>query len=128
MPTTERILSTALTICAVVFAGVLIKREFFDPKAGVQGSAEAAPSLINNWRELRNEGIPLRSPDAPVVVVEFSDLECPACKQFHSELKDAANDLHSNIGLVMLHYPLSIHRFANAAARALECASSAGVP
>ena len=128
MANTDRIISITLALCSVVFAGILVKREFFDSNAGPLTAHEAPPRLVGNWEQLRAEAIPLTSPNAPVVIVEFADLECPACRQFHSQLKNTVNDLNANVGLLMIHYPLAIHRFANAAARALECASASAPP
>ena len=120
----ERAMTMVLTLCAVLFAAILIKREFLD--GGAPAERSTVPERIANWDELRANGIPLRSPEAKVVVVEFADLECPACKQFHTRLEKAAAELDTDVGLVMLHFPLDTHRFARPAARALECAAAAG--
>jgi protein-disulfide isomerase len=61
-----------------------------------------------------------------LVVVEFADLECPSCKRFHTRLKQVEAELRTEISSVLLHYPLSNHRFAMPAARALECADRSG--
>lgn len=123
----ERAMSMVLTVCAVLFVGILTKKEFFGRGAqALQGQESGAPERISNWDELLAHAIPIRSPDAPVVVMEFADLECPACKRFNTRLEQTVRDLHADVGLVMLHYPLPMHRFAKPAARALECASSFG--
>lgn len=123
----ERVTSVVLTACAVLFTGILVKREFFEPARGAAAGVESAPpERVANWNELLANGVTVRSPKAPVVVVEFADLECPACKQFHNRLKTAANDLHADVGLVLVHFPLSTHRFSRQVARALECATTLG--
>ncbi len=127
MKAAERAMSMVLTLCAVVFAGILVKRELVDSKSAILAADTSPPHRVANWPELLKNGVVLRSPNARVVVAEFADLECPACKQFHKTLKEASEDVGVDVGLVMLHYPLSIHRFANTAARALECAHSVGV-
>lgn len=121
----ERVLSLVLTVCAVAFAVILARRELFGGRAAAD-SATAAPVRVSNWSELQAAGLALRSPDAPVVVVEFADLECPACKRFHTRLAAAAAELDTEVGLVMVHFPIATHRFARPAARALECAHAAG--
>lgn len=124
---TERAMSIVLTACALLFAGILLKREFVDRDAVQRPGLETTPpEQVANWEELLAHGLSLRSPDAPIIVVEFADLECPACKQFHTRFSETVAEMQAEVGLVMLHYPLSIHRFANAAARALECADSQG--
>jgi protein-disulfide isomerase len=123
----ERAMTMVLTLCAVLFAAILVKREFLDGDTrAVYAERSTVPERVDNWDELRANGLALHSPAAPVVVVEFADLECPACKQFHTRLKDAAADLDTDVGLVMVHFPLATHRFARPAARALECAHAAG--
>lgn len=123
----ERATNVVLVGCALLFAFILVKREFFDKEAHAQSGAQAGPpTRVDNWNQLRGTGIALRSPDAPVVVLEFADLECPACKAFYERLNQTAADLHANVGLVMVHFPLSVHRFAKPAARAMECATAQG--
>ncbi len=123
----ERVTSLVLTLCAIFFVGLLAKREFFDRGVRApQSQGSDVPVQVANWNELLAQAIPIRSPDAPVVVMEFADLECPACKRFNSRLEETVRDLHADVGLVMLHFPLPMHRFAKPAARALECASSMG--
>jgi protein-disulfide isomerase len=122
----ERVLSLVLTVCAVVFAVILARRELFGGRAAAASPATEAPVRVSNWSELRSAGLALRAPDAPVVVVEFADLECPACKRFHTRLEAVAAELDTEVGLVMVHFPIATHRFARPAARALECAHAAG--
>lgn len=64
------------------------------------------------------------------VLVEFSDLQCPACQAFHTYMKsNIENDktITDNITFVYKHYPLiAIHPFANNAAYAAEAARNQG--
>lgn len=123
----EQTMSILLAASAVVFAGVLVKREFFDaPVSSSLIDESKAPSRVPNWEELQSNALPVWLPRSRVVVLEFADLECPACKQFHTRLKQAAAESHADVGLLFVHYPLSIHRFAGQAARALECVAPSG--
>ena len=69
------------------------------------------------------------SKDAPIKLVVYSDLECPACKHFHQQLK-AIEDNYVNTGKVALafrHFPLdSLHKKARQEAVATECANDIG--
>jgi protein-disulfide isomerase len=56
----------------------------------------------------------------------FADLECPACKRFHGRLREAAIAAGIDVDLRLIHFPLTIHRFANQAGIALECAARGG--
>ncbi len=68
----------------------------------------------------------LGDPEAPVQIVEFSDLECPFCKKFHIETFGQIKENYIDTGkvsFVYLHYPLSFHPEAPKAAEAMECAT-----
>ena len=125
----ERLLSGTLTVAAVVFAVVLLRRELLGSRGGgVTAALEVTPpTRVGNWEQLLANGLPIwSSSSAGNVIVEFADLECPACRRFHTRLKAIASDSDSAINLTLVHFPLSNHRFARIAARALECASSQG--
>lgn len=123
----ERVGNIILVVCALVFATILVKREFFDtPSRAAATSQSGPPERVKNWDQLRANAVALRAPDAPVVVLEFADLECPACKAFYERLNQTAAAMHANVGLMMVHYPLTVHRFARPAARAMECANAQG--
>lgn len=81
--------------------------------------------------EITDEDNLIGSPDANMVVVEFSDFECPFCERAYSGtvagLKNS--DLYKNgeVSFVYKHFPLnSIHPKAQKAAEASECAGEQG--
>jgi protein-disulfide isomerase len=66
---------------------------------------------------------------APVKIVEYSDFECPFCKQHHQTLQAVTNKLgEENIAWVYRQFPLEqLHPVkARAAAMASECVGSLG--
>lgn len=64
---------------------------------------------------------------APVKIVEYSDTECPFCKQFHGTLKQAVAEYGDQIAWVYRHFPLdSLHAKARKEAEATECAAELG--
>ena len=67
------------------------------------------------------------SSDAPYLIVEFSDPECPACALHYvnGTLETLAKD-RDDIAVVYQHFPLSFHTYATNAVYALECAQEIG--
>jgi len=64
---------------------------------------------------------------AQAVVVEFSDLECPFCKNFHSTMQQVVSDYQGKVAWVYRHFPLdSLHPKARNEAAASECAYEQG--
>jgi len=62
------------------------------------------------------------NPDAIVTIVEYSDLECVFCKQFHPVLKRIVEESNGNVRWVYRHYPItSLHQYAFEKAVASEC-------
>ncbi len=64
---------------------------------------------------------------ADVVLVEYSDLECPYCKQFHTTLQQMSEEYGDQVAWVYRHFPLeSLHPKAPREAEATECAAELG--
>lgn len=64
---------------------------------------------------------------AKVVMVEYSDYECPFCSRHHPTLEAMVNEFGDDIAWVYRHFPLtSIHTQAMPAAVAAECAGELG--
>ncbi len=60
--------------------------------------------------------------NAPVTIVEFSDFECPFCRNFALILDEALSKDADDVRVVFHHMPLSIHPWARMAAEAAGCA------
>ena len=58
-----------------------------------------------------------------VTIVEFSDFECPFCKQVQPVLKQILETYAKDVRLVFKHLPLEGHRNSLPAARAAYCAA-----
>jgi len=123
----ETFLSWVLTISAVVIAGVTVGREVTDRRERVDiPNPNDPPTLVGEWEKLPAEGILVGNSSAPVMVVEFSDLECPFCRRFHEQLLELRQAFKDKVAYTFIHFPLNGHRNAYAAARAAECAYSQG--
>jgi protein-disulfide isomerase len=67
------------------------------------------------------------SGSGPVTLVEYSDLQCPACKRYYPILKQIQLEMGSEVTVIYRHFPLvTIHQNARIAAQATEAASRQG--
>lgn len=78
--------------------------------------------------DLTNSVHPSSNANAAVVVVEYADLQCPACKDAHVKIvQPLLQQYGSQIRYEYHHMPLaSIHPYAVEAAEAAECAAEQG--
>jgi protein-disulfide isomerase len=71
----------------------------------------------------------LGNPQAKIMLVEYSDLECPFCKSFHKSLLKIVSDYgrDGSVAWVYRHFPLdSLHPKARKEAEASECVAELG--
>lgn len=64
--------------------------------------------------------------DAKVLVVEFSDFQCPACRVAEPTLRKLLELYDGKLRFVFKHYPLRMHEWAKNGAYAAECAGRQG--
>ena len=67
------------------------------------------------------------NPDASVVLIEYSDFQCPACANYFPTVKELSERYADDMLIVYRHYPLrSIHEHAQIAGQAAEAAGMQG--
>jgi len=66
------------------------------------------------------------SPDTPVTVVAFLDIQCPYCGRVYPVLQQLINKYPGKARLIIKQFPLRMHRYAEPAARAALAASRQG--
>lgn len=129
-------LTSGLTV--VFFAGFMIMTVAYFQK-GVEKENEEDIAQNDDTNNLKKDVISgpvdikinkddriLGDKDAPVTIVEFSDLQCPYCAKFHATMNQVARDFKGQVRWVYRHFPLSSHPFAKKAALATECAGEQG--
>ena len=83
------------------------------------GAAKPLDDVAGEMRLKRGEG--------SVVVVEFSDFQCPACASIHQPLKQVLAKFEGKVTFVHRHFPLtSIHKNALSSSQAAEAAHNQG--
>lgn len=130
--------NTLLIAASIIIAGLLIAGGIYlggneqntantgnntqNQEAGLQISDQINPAPVT-----ANDHI-VGSPDAQLVIVEYSDTECPFCKQFHEIMNDVVASYDENdVAWVYRHFPIAqLHSKAPAEAHATECAAELG--
>ena len=64
--------------------------------------------------------------NASVIIVEFSDFQCPYCGRAAANAREVVAELNSSVKFYYLHFPLPFHQYAEKAAEAAECAGDQG--
>jgi protein-disulfide isomerase len=110
-----------LTVCAVVMTGVVVWQQL-NPPPPPPGALQPQP----DWLTYTTDGRLMGSRDAPVMMVEFADFECPACRHLEKALRAVRTRYADQFAVVYRHYPLESHASALPAALASECAGLQG--
>lgn len=72
-------------------------------------------------------GSPFQGPEnAPVVLVIFSDFQCPYCVRIHREVEKILKEYPGQVKAVLKHFPLTSHKFAMKSAQASMAAHEQG--
>jgi len=115
---------------AIIAAGFIIAIALVFAKSS--GPKEAAVITAGEPQDkidikLTNDDHILGNLQAKIKIVEFSDLECPFCKNFHSVMQQVVNDYDGQVAWIYKHFPLdSLHPKARKEAEATECAAEQG--
>lgn len=112
----------------VVIAVVALVLYLVTPGAGPSGELPQA-SGDTFPAELDRHGVQRGDPDAPVVVREFADYQCPACASFARQSHERLINEYIEAGkvrLVFFEMPLRQHSNAVPAAMAARCAGDQG--
>ena len=64
--------------------------------------------------------------DAPVLIFEYADYQCPGCASINAKVNKAVEELDGKLAVVYRNYLLSYHKNGTAAASAAEAAGLQG--
>lgn len=91
-----------------------------DPTGGTVGEINIAPVTTDD--HIRGD-----IESAQVVIVEFSDIDCPFCQRFHPTMQQILTDYQGKVAWVYRHFPLdSLHPEARKKSEATECVAALG--
>lgn len=89
------------------------------PQENLNEKADEAVLLSNTKNSIGD-------PNSSVKIVEFADLQCPACRTAQPIIKNMLEKHKNQVYFVWRYYPLSTHKNARPAARAAEAAATQG--
>lgn len=119
------VLAGAIIAAAVIYAG--------NPRSSAPASSPGTAPRENttgNTGNFADDDPFLGNPEAPVTVVEFSDFQCPFCRQLWRDTLPPLKEKYIKTGKVKFVYrdfPItSIHSMAQTYAEAAECADAQG--
>jgi len=112
---------------AIVFVVVVVAGQVLGPVVATWAGGPAlephAGSETVAVDSLRSDRPAAMGPmDAPVLIVEWSDFQCPHCMRLAASLTQVKEEFGDAVRVEFRHYPLPHHPHAEPAARAAYCA------
>ncbi len=123
---------TFLVVILVVLVGVLLGKDYVLSKKNptptpTPATTEEQFPLLNNYPKIEANDHIRGNPKAKYVLIEYSDLECPFCKQFHNTMRSFLLEYGRDAAWVYRHFPLDqLHSKARDEAIATECVAKLG--
>lgn len=125
---------SVLIVLAVIIVGYVLLR---DSKPPIQEPVTIERVEVNteNTENVAGAGIRpigkdehiLGDVNAKLIIVEYSDTECPFCKQFHGTMLNIIKQNNGQVAWAYRHYPIAqLHQKAFHEAEATECAWEQG--
>ncbi len=121
---------------SIIIAGGLIAFAIYSSGGAAPKAAPSGANAIGGMFDQQAPTIevaPLSNADhvqgnrnAKLVIVEYSDTECPFCKRYHETLKQVTAEYGDKVAVAYRHFPLDMHEKAPKEAEASECAAELG--
>lgn len=112
----------AIVVAGLIIAGAVLYSGNSTPKVSTE-----IPQEVLDIIEIKKDDHVLGNKKAEIVILEYSDTECPFCKQFHTTLHQVVDDYEGEVAWVYRHFPIaSLHSKAQLEAEATECAAELG--
>lgn len=111
----------------ILISAVIISLAIIAHGALTGGSQSKAPATYFAGKTPGEQEFVYGNEKSKVVLVEYSDTECPYCVSLHPTITSIVDTYKEKIGFVYRHFPLtSIHPGAEREAQAITCAGNLG--
>lgn len=116
---------------AIIVAGGFVAAAIY---FGTGSDSRPVATVNGNSQNTEIDLVPVTEKDhiigtrsAALVIVEYSDTECPFCKTFHNTMHQVVRDYEGQVAWVYRHFPIAqLHTKAAKEAEATECANELG--
>jgi len=132
-PESSQTSSAAVPLAIVIGFALIAVAIFFTsgrstpaPEPLAQGQAPASATTI---RPISESDYVLGNPNAPIVMIEYSDYDCPFCKQFHTTMHQVLDEygVTGRLAWVYRQFPLvDLHPNATSLSEAALCVGDIG--
>ena len=134
---TNKNISKYILPIAIIIAGILVAGAlYFRPNIGSQNSNNILQEALNpkiEIADINDTDHIIGEKDSKIVLIVYSDTECPFCKIYHQTLNKIADVYNTDkkIAVIYRHFPISygenpLHKKAAKEAEATECAAELG--
>lgn len=120
----KHILKSLFTFNKIVIAITVMAIGYLLLSSG--GTSTKDPEILSADNQIVIDDHVEGNRNAQVVIIEYYDLQCPACAGYESITMPVIEKYKDSIAFVKRHFPLSMHANAMLAAKASEAASLQG--
>ncbi|OGI63353.1 hypothetical protein A2818_01420 [Candidatus Nomurabacteria bacterium RIFCSPHIGHO2_01_FULL_40_12] len=114
----------AIILVGILIAGAILLKGTKAPENIAKNANDV--NKVSQSRPVTSSDHILGNKNAKIIIVEYSDLECPFCKVFHNTMHKVIAD-NNKVAWVYRHYPIpQLHPKAFREAEATECAFEQG--
>jgi protein-disulfide isomerase len=116
----------SIYLANITFSGVVVNTPAEEDNVVADAGTDPAPIVAVDLPAITADDRIKGSADAEVILVEYSDIECPFCERHHPVMEQLSEEYGDKVAWVYRHFPLSFHPEATPAAVATECAGDQG--
>lgn len=123
----QKQIAGAIIIAGIIIAGAVLLKDSSDKIMPAETANNDNNLTAIDLRPVSADEHIVGNSDAKIVIVEYSDTECPYCKVFQNTLHIVITKNNNDVAWVYRHYPIAqLHPKAFHEAEATECAWEQG--